>query len=105
MNPIGKRSEDAGRSQGEWMIEARKRAGLTEREMARKLNLAEVKYRVYEKDIVQPPPLVLHRIAHLLNINLEEIPDAGARYETTSPKRVRQLTHQSKLRFRRRSPA
>ena len=80
MCPLEKRSGDARQSPGELIIEARKRAGLTESEMARKLELDEVTYRAYEKDIVEPPPSALRRIAHLLSIDPKEIPHAYARY-------------------------
>ena len=80
MCPLEKLSENARQSPGELISEARKRAGLTESEMAKKLDTDQVTYRVYEKNIVEPPSPVLYRIAHLLNIDPKEIQDAYARY-------------------------
>ena len=80
MYPIEKRPEDARQSPGELIREARKRAGLTLREMAKKLDTDEATCRAYEKHIVKPPPSALYKIAHLLNIDPKEIPDAYTRY-------------------------
>ncbi len=80
MCPLKKRSEDARQSPGELISEARKRAGLTESEMAKKLDTDKVTYRAYEENIVEPPSSVKYRIAHLLGVNPKEIQDAYARY-------------------------
>ena len=60
--------------------EARKRAGLTQVEIARKLDTDQVTYKAFEKNIVEPPSSVLRRIAHLLNIDPKEIQDTYTRY-------------------------
>ena len=80
MCPLKKPPEAARESPGKLISAARKRAGLTESEMAKKLGTDKVTYRAYEKDIVKPPSPVLVRIAHLLNIDPKEIQDAYARY-------------------------
>lgn len=74
------RAGDANQSPGELISTARKRAGLTQSEMAKKLGTDEVTWRAYEKNIVEPSLSVLHRIARILNIDAKEIQDAYARH-------------------------
>lgn len=80
MSPIKKRPADAKQSPGELIKAARMRAGLTEREMVRRLGTDQVTYKAYENNIVKPASSVLLRITHLLDIDSKEIEDAYVRY-------------------------
>ena len=80
MCALAKRREDARQSPGELISQARKRVGLTESEMAKKLGTNVITCRAYEKNIAEPSSSVLYRIAQLLNIDLKEIQDAYTRY-------------------------
>ena len=80
MCPLEKRPEDVRHSPGGLISAARKRAGLTESEMAKEFGTNEVRFRAYEKNVVEPPSSVLFKIAHLLDIDPKEIKDAYARY-------------------------
>ena len=80
MYPLEKQLEASAHSPGELISQARKRAGLTEREMVRRLGTDQVTYKAYENNIVKPASSVLLRITHLLDIDSKEIEDAYVRY-------------------------
>lgn len=55
---------------GSRIKQARKKAGITQKELARKLNIAEITVRQYENDKRQPRLEFLENIADALNVDV-----------------------------------
>mgnify|MGYP001136622603 FL=1 len=55
---------------GNRIKQARKKAGITQKELARKLNIAEITVRQYENDKRQPRLEFLENIADALNVDV-----------------------------------
>ena len=51
--------------------EARKAAGLTQKEVAIKLNVTAATYSRYENGLIQPDPKTLLKIANLFNVSID----------------------------------
>lgn len=77
---------------GECIKTARKKAGITQKELAQKSNMAEITIRQYETNKREPRTAQLQKIADALEIELSElIGDALAEQYLHTLKRVKQM--------------
>jgi transcriptional regulator with XRE-family HTH domain len=67
------------RTLGACMAAARRRAALTQQEVARQIGISQSAYSQMERGLIRPRPVHLYRLAVVLSINLDRLA-ASAQY-------------------------